>query len=92
MNQVTQQNASLVEEIASSSENMNSEALQLIDQVDFFKLTTNDRANGSFLTRRHAEKSNKEAMKRAVPVKETAVAAALEGEEFDFDGDDFEKF
>lgn len=38
LNQVTQQNAALVEEIASSSENMNAEAMDLSEQVGFFKL------------------------------------------------------
>ncbi len=40
LNQVTQQNASLVEEIASSSENMSSESLELTNLVARFKLNT----------------------------------------------------
>ena len=40
LNQVTQQNASLVEEIASSSENMSSESLELTGLVAQFKLNT----------------------------------------------------
>lgn len=38
LNQATQQNASLVEEIASSSENMNAEAIELKDLVTSFQL------------------------------------------------------
>lgn len=38
LNQITQQNASLVEEIASSSENMNAEALEMKELVQGFQL------------------------------------------------------
>ncbi len=45
LNQVTQQNASLVEEIAGSSENMSSEATKLSDLIKQFKLSRVNREN-----------------------------------------------
>ena len=41
MDQMTQQNAALVEEIATSSENMQQQASELITLVEFFKVSEN---------------------------------------------------
>jgi methyl-accepting chemotaxis protein len=93
LNQVTQQNASLVEEIASSSENMNGEAVELSNQVGFFKLSTNGKTNGAPVIKRPAvDNYKKETVRKAVPRKELAVAAAAGGARFQLNEEDFEKF
>ena len=95
LNQVTQQNASLVEEIASSSENMNSEAVELSDRVGFFKLADNGYHNQKRTLKTETmlvqEKNNN---RREKFNQKERVLTAVGGREngFDFNEEDFEKF
>lgn len=94
LNQVTQQNASLVEEIASASENMNSEAVELAGQVNLFKLSTNGTQNTALpaaLTispKQAADPRHRQAAAAAAP----AATAASEELWTEFREEDFEKF
>lgn len=95
LNQVTQQNASLVEEIASSSENMSGEAIELARLVSVFHLN-DDRVGGPALTgpSSRAKKLAAPASKRSVAAKKKDIFKQdrFESDDFDFDEKDFEKF
>lgn len=85
LNQVTQQNASLVEEIASSSENMSSEAIELAKMVSIFKLTTDVSENPSItVNRKHSKQMSKQESPR--------IQNEPYRDEYDFNEKDFEKF
>lgn len=104
LNQVTQQNASLVEEIASSSESMNSEAVELDDLIGIFKLAENggksrkDLGNGqqkmvASTTARIENPKNGEAEAKQEPkAKAGAKAIPPQNGEQELGVDDFEKF
>ncbi|OEF95823.1 methyl-accepting chemotaxis protein [Desulfuribacillus alkaliarsenatis] len=103
LNQVTQQNASLVEEIASSSENMSSEAMELSKLVSMFKLS-NDVASSEFRQLPSAPTSKqkqyqKQTKKQAHTPNQKLIASdnkkqkqSMDTDDFDFDEKDFEKF
>ncbi|OEH85630.1 hypothetical protein BHU72_02190 [Desulfuribacillus stibiiarsenatis] len=58
LNQVTQQNASLVEEIASSSENMSSEAIGLAEIVNIFDVEVSGSKNQDMKSKKSSEKES----------------------------------
>ena len=102
LNQVTQQNASLVEEIASSSENMSSEAITLAKLVSIFKLNSDSNSNNSPVSRKpvNATKARMVAEPKRLPATKQIASAKkdsykkdkFESDEYDFNEQDFEKF
>lgn len=88
LNQVTQQNASLVEEVSSASENMSSEAINLSSLVSQFKLDTENINLDEYEKHQQSISSAQRKIKQS----EQQVATTKETENFDFNEDDFEKF
>ncbi|MCW8930865.1 MAG: methyl-accepting chemotaxis protein [Gammaproteobacteria bacterium] len=92
---VTQNNAALSEELASTAEEMNSQAMSLEDMMSFF--TTDN--SGSSMNQRQSPKSNGSS-KRSAPVAKTRAVArptqtknnVLDFEESSDIPDDFERF
>ncbi|WNF35852.1 methyl-accepting chemotaxis protein [Bacillaceae bacterium IKA-2] len=99
LNQVTQQNASLVEEIASSSENMTSEAVELSNLIGVFKLANDSgknngpkKLNTSNAMKNKGKEKEKESLPSRKKYRSESKKDSNQDNEFDFDEDDFEKF
>jgi len=106
LNQVTQQNASLVEEIASSSENMSSEAMELSKLVSVFKLDADSHSDNRPVFSAPAKAANVNSAKAKKLQATKLIASAkkdsykkdtykkdkFESDEYDFNEQDFEKF
>ncbi len=92
LNQVTQQNASLVEEIASSSENMSAEAMDLARLVSIFKLTIETADIVSTTSPKSFNKSNSINESGSKKATSFGKGKQLEQDDYDFNERDFEKF
>lgn len=88
LNQVTQQNASLVEEIASSSENMSSEAIHLANLAKQFQLQQETQLVKAYNQHQIKNSYNSESAKKTAVTQESATV----DDEINFNAEDFEKF
>ncbi|OEF96585.1 methyl-accepting chemotaxis protein [Desulfuribacillus alkaliarsenatis] len=89
LNQVTQQNASLVEEIASSSENMSSESMELARLVSVFKVDNDSQPVMAQQRSQQVKTATKKLPAVGTPKQKKD---QYQENDFDFDEKDFEKF
>lgn len=92
LNQVTQQNAALVEEIASSSESMSSESIELNGLVNQFKLDEGDSPQQAKATTTASVPAARQPSMPVTAKKAVATKGKSGMDDFDFDESDFEKF
>lgn len=90
LNQVTQQNASLVEEIAGSSESVSNEAGEMTTLVGRFKL--NETINSGGQIRRATGSFSANGSKQSKPARQMNTNKPSVRQQADFDEGDFEKF
>jgi methyl-accepting chemotaxis protein len=90
MDDVTQQNAALVEQIAASSESLEEQAKNLATQLAYFK--TGNTNNASYLVSKSPSRSKSVPVKSSAIMPKASVAKVSDKEAISLVGDDWEEF
>jgi NAD dependent epimerase/dehydratase family enzyme len=90
MDDVTQQNAALVEQIAASSESLEQQAKNLATELAYFK--TGNTTNTNYLVPKSASKPKSTQVKSSAIMTKASAAKVSDKEAVSFVGDDWEEF